>query len=270
MKEKTITFQESTVFYRTTGTGKTIVLVHGFCEDGSIWDRQVDFLKDYFCLIIPDLPGSGQSELVKNANIETYAEAIKHIVDTELEGAGDSGETGHVILIGHSLGGYITLAFAEKYPQYLDAFGLFHSSAFADDEEKKESREKAIRVINNKGVTAFLKTLIPGLFTKDFAEANPGIIDDLLKKGENFTSEALVQYLNAMIARPDRTSILKEFPNPILFIIGEHDTAIPLEISLRQCYLPLVSHVNILANSAHMAMIEETEKSNEFLMKFLQ
>ncbi|MEP7107670.1 MAG: alpha/beta hydrolase [Ferruginibacter sp.] len=288
MTEKIIKYQNSGIFYRTMGEGKTIVLIHGFAEDGDIWNNQAGFLKDHFRIIIPDIPGSGRSELIADANIETYAEVIKLILDAEFHEPGpvDAVETnitgvnssmnlrrgearGPVTLIGHSMGGYITLAFAEKYPQYLDAFGLFHSTAFADTEEKKQVRAKAIDFIHDKGTDAFLKTSIPGLFTKAFAEEFPGKINGLIEKGKNFSSRALVQYYEAMIARPDRTAVFTKFPKPVLFIIGEYDSAIPLQSSLRQCYLPAQSDVHILAQSAHMGMWEEQEKVNKILFNFL-
>jgi len=269
MTEKKIIFQEAAIFYRTVGEGKTVVLIHGFGEDSDIWDYQVNFLKDHFRILLPDIPGSGQSEMVPNANIETYAEIIKSILDMEVAESSLQ-EAESVTMIGHSMGGYITLAFAEKYPGQLDGFGLFHSSAFADNEEKKQTRTKAIDFINEKGSNVFLKTSTPGLFTKEFAEKYPERINELIEKDKKFTAEALVQYYKAMIARPDRTNVLKIFSKPILFIIGEHDMAIPLESSLQQCYLPVQSHVNLLEKSAHMGMWEETEKCNQILLQFLQ
>jgi len=262
--EKTIIYQNSGISYRIIGEGKPVLLIHGFAEDSDIWENQVSYLKDNFRLIIPDIPGSGRSQLVPNANIETYASIIKEILDAELR------EHETVNLIGHSMGGYITLAFAEKHPHYLHSFGLFHSSAFADNEEKKQVRAKAIDFINDKGANAFLKTSIPGLFTKAFAEKFPEKINELIEKGKSFSSDALIQYYQAMIARPDRTHVLKSFSKPILFIIGEFDNAIPLQSSLQQCYLPEQSHVHILNQSAHMGMWEETDKSNEILFEFLK
>jgi len=284
--ENTIIYQNASIFYRSIGVGKPVVLIHGFAEDGEIWNNQLDFLKDHFRLIVPDLPGSGQSELLPNANIETYAEIIKQIIDVELQKsfipeveestltAKNTGtfaweSDGLVTIIGHSLGGYITLAFAEKYPQYLRSFGLFHSTAFADTEEKKQVRLKAIDFINDNGANAFLKTSIPGLFTKAFAEKFPEKITGLVERGKNFTAAALVQYYHAMIERPDRTMVLRDNRLPILFIIGEFDTAIPLQSSLQQCHIPAESHVHILNQSAHMGMWEETGKSNQALHTFL-
>ncbi len=267
MTEKTIIYEDVPVFYRVTGEGRTVVLVHGFSEDGEIWVNQVNALKNKFRLIVPDIPGSGRSQLLKNAGIDTYAEVIRQILDVEVK---ELDKKAGVIMIGHSMGGYITLAFVEKYPQYLSAFGLFHSSAFADDEEKKQARRKSIDFIRQNGAAAFLKTSIPGLFTKDFVEHFPDKINALIESGHSFSADALVQYYEAMIDRPDRTHILKSFNGPVLFIMGEFDNAIPLAISLQQCYLPNEAHVHLFTGSAHMGMWEEPDRANEALEAFLQ
>ena len=160
------------------------------------------------------------------------------------------------------------LAFAEKYPGHLHSLGLFHSGAYADDEEKKEARKKAIKFIEQNGSEAFLKTSIPGLFAD--AEKSKNYIDDLIEKGKAFLPEALIQYYNAMIERPDRTAVLRSFPRPVLFIIGSSDKAIPPAHSLQQSHLPAISYIHVLRNSAHMGMWEETLKANEILAQFLQ
>ncbi len=268
MQINSIIYQNSDVYYRVTGAGQTVVLQHGFGEDGTIWQQQIDFLKNDFRVVVPDIPGSGLSEFSPGANIETYAEIIKWILDAESKKLPLQVSDG-AALIGHSMGGYITLAFAEKYPQYLNSFGLFHSSAFADNEDKKDTRRKAIEFIKTKGAHTFLKLTTPTLFAKTFTEEHAEKITALIEQGKSFTNAALIQYYDAMINRPDRTAILQNFNKPILFIIGEHDQAIPLQSSLQQCYLPSQSHVNILTQSAHMGMWEEKEKANNLLFNFL-
>ena len=89
-------------------------------------------------------------------------------------------------LIGHSMGGYITLAFAEKYPELLNAFGLFHSTAYADDDAKKETRRKGIEFIKNKGVSAFLKNTTPNLFSEKTKKENPQLVEKLIDHIERF------------------------------------------------------------------------------------
>ena len=273
MQEKHILFQNITLHYKTTGTGLPVVLLHGFAEDSSIWDNQVDYLKNNYKLIIPDLPGSGASGMLntplsegeglgvrpnKNIGMEDYALCIKQILDTE--------KITQCIMIGHSMGGYITLAFAEKYPGFLMSFGLFHSSAYPDDDAKVETRKKAIGFIETNGADAFLKTSIPGLF---YDQGNSAQADALIEKGKAFSSKALIQYYKAMIARPDRTNILKNNTTPVLFIMGEHDKAVPFKHSLEQSYMPFQSYIHVLRNSAHMGMLEEPGRSNEILANFL-
>jgi pimeloyl-ACP methyl ester carboxylesterase len=271
MQSHTIIFEGKNIYYRTSGQGMPLLLLHGFGEDGHIWDNQAAALKNQCRLIIPDIPGSGQSQLLPNADIDTYADVIKAICDAEklMPVNGDTGEYNGITLIGHSMGGYITLAFAEKYPGYLNHMGLFHSSALADSPEKKETRRKAIDFIYQKGTAVFLKTSIPGLFTSQFNTMHPDKIEQLLNAGKTFSPEALAQYYQAMINRPDRTHILKQFEQSILFIIGQHDQAVPFESSLQQCHLPKLSSVHILRNSAHMGMWEETNRVNGILRDFL-
>ena len=126
------------------------------------------------------------------------------------------------------MGGYISLAFAEKYPELLNAFGLFHSTAYADDEAKKEARRKGIEFIKNNGAAAFIKNTTPNLFSEKTKKENPELVEKLVDQSQNFSSEALIQYYEAMIQRPDRTSVLKSFQKPVLFIIGQTRYCRPL------------------------------------------
>jgi pimeloyl-ACP methyl ester carboxylesterase len=264
---KTTTYQSSTIFYRTIGKGKPVILIHGFAEDGDVWKNQVEFLKEHFYLIIPDLPGSGRSELINDMSMEGMAEVIKEILNFELQKFPLQGAEG--VLVRHSMGGYISLAFAEKYPGLLTSFALVHSSAFADNEEKKANRSKSIEFVKRNGAYEFLKATIVSLFTESWASNNREIVESQVEKSRAFADEVIVQYYRAMIARPDRTDVLKTFGKPILFIIGEHDLAVPFQQSLQQCYLPEQPHIHILRNSAHMGMLEEPEKLNQALLHFI-
>lgn len=269
MSDKFIEYQDAKIHYADTGEGDTVMLVHGFAEDGTVWKHQVEFLQKYFRVIVPDIPGSGESAYIPGLNIDSYAEVLKLVFKDALDFPGQ-GNDKKISMIGHSMGGYATLAFAEKYPDLLSSFGLFHSSAFADTAEKKQVRFKAIDFIKANGTDQFLKTSTPGLFTKEFAEKNPGKIEQLVAIGNKCSAEALIQYYQAMMQRPDRTAVLKSFPNPVLFLIGEKDNAVPLDISLKQCYFPQESNIHILENAAHMGMWEEIDESNTILLKFLQ
>ncbi|MBK7434166.1 MAG: alpha/beta hydrolase [Chitinophagaceae bacterium] len=159
------TYQSASIHYRVIGQGKPVLLIHGFGEDGSVWDHQVEFLKEHYRLIIPDLPGSGRSELIPDMSIEGMAEMIKNLMNhVAAEILPTGGDLEGAVLLGHSMGGYIALALVEKYPGLFSKFGLIHSSAFADSEEKRSARAKSISFIEEHGAYEFLKTSIPGLF----------------------------------------------------------------------------------------------------------
>ncbi len=260
MDDHYISYQQSRICYHTTGSGAPVVLLHGFAEDSSIWHNQVSFLQNGFRLILPDLPGCGLSDIIHYPKpaMEEYAALLKLILEKE--------KIRSCIMIGHSLGGYITLAFAEKHPAMLTAFGLFHSTAYADDETKRATRIKSIEFINKNGTEAFLRTSIPGLF---YYPGNSTDINTLIEKGALIKPATLIQYYHGMLGRPDRSDILTNSRVPVLFIIGKYDMAVPFRHSLEQCHMPKKSHIHILRNSAHMGMLEEPGRSNEILANFL-
>ena len=167
------------------------------------------------------------------------------------------------------MGGYITLAIADKYPEVLNGFGLFNSTAFADSEDKKKERLKSIEFMQKHDGISFLKTSIPGLFADKFKGEHPDEIEKLINSVSDFTSEALIQYYTAMMNRPERTKVLKTTALPVLFIIGEKDPGIPLEKSLAQCHLPATAYVHILPEVGHMGMLEEKELCTEIVSSYL-
>lgn len=257
-----ITAGDKPIFYRLEGTGKPVVLIHGFAEDAAIWNRQLTFFKNKFLFIVPDLPGSGKSPFhPKLSTIDDYAEVIMSILVKE--------SVARCTMIGHSMGGYITLAFAEKYPELLNSFGLFHSTAYADTEEKRNTRRKGIEFIRQYGSAKFLEQSIPNLFSENFKAKHQDIVKQIIQQYANFNPDSLVAYYEAMMKRPDRTDVLRNFQKPVMFIIGLHDTAIPLKDSLEQCHLPELSYIHIAKNSGHMGMLEETDWCNQVLEKFL-
>lgn len=260
--KKELLYQNNRIVYAVEGAGKPVMLAHGFGEDSSVWVNQIAFLKDHLQLIIPDLPGSGESAMVTDMSMEGMAEVLKAVADQETNEP--------FTLIGHSMGGYITLAFAEKYSHRLNGFGLFHSTAFADSEEKKATRQKGIEFIRQHGAFEFLKTATPNLFSPKTKDERPELIDKQIAGLRNFSPGSLVSYYEAMMSRPDRVEILKEITLPVLFIIGEHDTAVPMADTLKQCHLPEKSYIYILSHSGHMGMLEESEKSNQALYEYLQ
>ncbi len=258
---KEILYQDKKIFYQTFGSGKPVMLVHGFGEDGRVWKNQIAYLKEKKFLIVPDLPGSGQSAAIADMSMEGLAEVLHSIIHKE--------DINTCTMIGHSMGGYITLAIAEKYWNHLHAFGLFHSSGFADSEEKKMARKKGIEFIEQHGTFEFLKTSTPNLFSEIFKTDSPQFVNEFIDSIKYLPAQSLISYYKAMMERPDRTAVLKNSGLRILFILGEFDNAIPLQDGLKQCHMPEISHIHILKKSGHMGMVEEPQKVNLILEEFL-
>src|SRR4051812_676996 len=150
--------------YTQEGNGKSIVFIHGFCESIEIWDYfKPDFVNEYQVTCL-DLPGHGKS---KGLGYETSIDKMAFQVRETLE----SLNIEQPILIGHSLGGYVSLAYAEMYPDKLSGCCLFHSSAFADAPEKKENRNKTMDYVEKHGVEAFSDPFVPALFFHKRREA---------------------------------------------------------------------------------------------------
>jgi pimeloyl-ACP methyl ester carboxylesterase len=259
--DKELVIEGKKIFYRVFGEGKKVMLIHGFPETGHVWRHQVEGLQSRFQLILPDMPGSGHSEIIDDMTMEGMAEIAKAIIENE------SG-TDPIPVIGHSMGGYIALALAEKYPDHLSGLGLFHSTAYADSEEKKATRRKSIGFIREHGTAEFLKTSVPNMFSPLTKAENQSLIDNFLQESNNFSPDSLVSYYEAMMKRPDRTSVLQKARFPVLFVMGENDAVIPLSDGLKLCSLPEKSYIHILRKSGHMGMWEEPAHTNEILEQF--
>jgi pimeloyl-ACP methyl ester carboxylesterase len=263
--KKVIQYKNKPLVYFVYGEGYPVILLHGFAETNTVWKNQADDLPRSFKLIIPDIPGSGESVLFDIAGahltIEALAESINSILINE--------EIAQCILLGHSMGGYITLSFAEKYPEKLQAFGLVNSTAFADSEEKKQNRLRGIEIMRSYGGHAFIKNTTPNLFSDAFKQKNQQVVDELIEEGKNFNTENLQQYYYAMMNRKDKTDVLSTSSKPVLFVIGTEDVAAPLKDLLKQVHLPEVSYIHIVENTGHMSMLETPEKLNRILKQFV-
>ena len=257
---KKFIYQNKKIIYHTYGTGKPVMLIHGFGETHEIWNNPVSFLKDKFHLIVPELPGSG-SDTIEDMSMEGMAEVMKEVLLQE--------KLSSLPIIGHSMGGYILLALAEKYPELITALGLFHSTAYADSEEKKATRQKGIDFINRNGAFEFIKTSTPNLFSAGFRDKNPDFIGEYIATLNNFSPEALVKYYQSMMQRPDRTDVIRRTKVPVLMIMGKHDVAVPLNDGLKQCQLSEKVYIHILRQSGHLGMLEEPATTNCILEKFL-
>lgn len=256
------TAQFSHLQYYKAGQGPAVVLLHGFPEDGCLWNNVVPGLADSFTVLVPDIPGSGASKLDKpDVSIEDLSHCINAILDQE--------HIEEAVVAGHSMGGYIALAFAAHNANRLKGLSMIHSTATADTEEKKQTRLKSIELIRKGGKEAFVKGMIPNLFSADFRERHPTVVKHLIERGIMLSSESMISFYNAMINRPDRTNILKDAAFPVQWVIGKEDQVVPVDSSLQQSRLANVNFVSLYANCGHMSMLEAPERLTNDLREFL-
>jgi pimeloyl-ACP methyl ester carboxylesterase len=258
--EKSLTHTPLT--YEDTGNGPVVILLHGFAEDSTLWRHQVALLATRYRVIAPDWPGSGLSAAGTEEPSMEYLATLLHQLLTH-EGID------RAVLIGHSMGGYVALAFAEAYPGLVAGLGLFHSTAFADTPEKKQTRRRGQAFIRDNGAALFIRQSTPNLFADAFKTAHPDEVTTLLQRGDRFQPGVLIGYYEAMLQRPDRTHVLTGSKVPVLLIAGTHDAAVPLADSLRQATLAPMTFFHILEEAAHMGMWEAQEATGSILLHYL-
>ena len=240
------------IFYFESGQGFPLIFLHGFCESSNIWKGLSKVLSDQFRVVCPDLPGFGKSSLPQ---IDfSLAEIGDKIVDWSR-----SIGINKCIVIGHSLGGYISLEILRKHPDFVNAIGLFNSSAFKDSKEKRENRNKLIKFIEEFGVEPFLKTFVPSLFYPPTAEKHKEAIEAIRKEGRLIKPESVIKYASAMRDREDSEELLKTYHNNILLISGEQDQNVPLEKSKAMAAILNKDNAHIISDCAHMSLFEQSE-----------
>lgn len=226
-----------------------VVFLHGFCENKDLWRAFEARLSAQFQTIALDLPGSGESGAnTRYQSVETMAEEVNRTLEAE--------RIGECVVVGHSMGGYVALALADLHPQRLRGLGLFHSTAYADHGEKKNTRNQTIDFIQKEGLDPFLETFVPPLFY----EGRRAAMADRMAAYRALTRQTpvatAVATTLAMRDRPDRRHVLERADFPVMFIAGRDDTALPLEANRDQFWLPKNCTVHVLAETGHLGMYE--------------
>ena len=255
-----VLFQNISLYYRQKQNPITLVLIHGFCEDSTVWDSIIPEIVGVNDLIV-DLPGFGKSETLESLSMDTMADAVKFVLDKN--------GVDKCIMIGHSMGGYVTLNFAKRFSDYLLGIGLFNSHPFADTEEGRMNRKRGIEFVKKNGAKHYVSQVIPGLFPEPFRSENEALIKGLVEDASEYDPVGIIAALAAMLDRPDHSKTIEELNIPVLHILGKAETVIPHEINLKQCHLANVAQIHILENVGHMAMYEAKEKSIGILNEFI-
>jgi pimeloyl-ACP methyl ester carboxylesterase len=253
--------------YYDQGKGEqAILLIHGFGEDHAIWKNQIEFLSTHYRVIAPNLPGVQCKPLALHhsqvPNIRMYVEVLHELMHhLHIE---------QYFIVGHSMGGYIGLSFADYYVNHVQGLLLFHSTTYEDNEAKKTSRMKVAEFIQEWGVSKYLETATPNLFGDAFKKTNPGVIQNVIESGSGISQEAMIQFVFAMRNRKAMTHLLKQHTIPVWMIVGEADLAVPIQDSLEQIKLLPSSNSLVLNNVGHMGMFEATDQVNEFIHQCIQ
>lgn len=259
---KTLTFRGAKLTYDIEGKGFPVVLLHGFCADSRLWeDFKQDLLEEHYRVVTIDLPGFGSSTVVPEVSIAIYAEAVLAVLEEK--------KLSKVIVIGHSMGGYTALALAALAPERLKGIGLFHSHPYADSDEKKEARHNQISFIHRHGHQLYVKQLVPKLFPPTYAQTNPFDLDKIIHRAARYPAEGIIEGLKAMANRPDYSEVLSSFLQPVLFIVGEEDEAVPKAASEQQLALPARASIHVLEKVGHMGMIEARRKTQLMVRQFV-
>lgn len=260
MDSKKVRTGSTEVSFYDQGKGDPIVLIHGFAGSKHYWDKIIPELANEYRVIALDLPGHGESGMGKDRySIEDMASIIKELLD-QLGLA-------KVTMFGHSLGGYITLAFAEFFPQYLNGFSLVHSTANPDSEEAKEARETNAMKIQEEGSKTFIEGLSKKLFSPENIEVKSKEIEETVKIGMMTTEDGLVSALRAMKNRPERNHVLEDTELPVLLVAGEQDQIIPAEKTFTVTKPNIEKEV--IKGAGHMSMFEQPEEIVKVIKDFL-
>jgi len=258
-----VKFKEANLRFRDVGRGDVVVLLHGYLESLDIWGPFAQELAIYYRVISVDLPGHGQSgEYTQVDTMAVMADAVKHVLDHL--------NIGRCVVVGHSMGGYATLAFAEIFPEMTVGFGLFHSHALPDDEEKKVNRDKEIELVRSGKKMQFININIPKAFADDNLQRFAEAVEHAKRIAATTPDHGIICALEGMKSRPDRRRVLKESSVPVLIIAGRKDNYIPFDIYEEHFGLAPYHDILVLENSGHMGFIEEKDKALDGILKFLK
>jgi pimeloyl-ACP methyl ester carboxylesterase len=250
----------SNVSYRKMGSGPCLVLIHGFPESGNLWRDTWSKLSDTFTLIIPDMPGSGNSQLDSETSIGGMAECVKAIMDAE--------DIEKAVIAGHSMGGYIGFEFAARYPHMVAGLSLVHSVPDADDEEKKIMRSKSIQLLRNGGKDIYIRQMIPNLFSEASKKLHPAMVEEEIGLALQMDDQCLINFTRAMMERKDNAGLLAGANFPMQWIIGKDDNVINFRKILKHTYQSRINFVSFYANCGHMSMLESPDRLLSDLKKF--
>lgn len=254
--QKFIPYKNIQIAFTAQGKGEAIVLLHGFLENSTMWENVIPALEKNYQVITIDLLGHGNTERLGYIHtMEEMAQTVSYVLDhLQIEKPS---------FLGHSMGGYVALAFAELFPLRIKKLLLLNSTPLADSSERVDNRNRAIRLVKQ-NKDAFISMAITNLFGKESREQLREKINALIKEAQQLPTENIVAAMEGLKTRKDRTHILKNFTGEKIFLAGEEDEIVPLE-SLQQLAKQTNTQLKTF-RGGHMTHLE----ANEELLRFLK
>lgn len=257
---KQIIYKNTKISFTDSGKGTALVFLHGFLENKNMWDYFVpEFSKKYRVISI-DLLGHGSTQPMGYIHsMEDNADVV-HAVLSELK-------IRKAVFIGHSMGGYVALAFAELYADNIKGIVLLNSTSRADSDERKANRDRAIKAVKQ-NYTNFVRLSIANLFSENNRERLVSEIENVKSEALKTPLQGIVASLEGMKIRKDREVILHFASYPILLVLGKNDPVLNFEESIEQIEN---TAVKLLAfPDGHMSPIENREDLKKNLLEFFK
>ena len=257
---KQIQFKNTSISYTDSGKGTAIVLLHGFLENQTMWNAFVPEFSKKHRVITIDLLGHGNTECMGYVHsMEDNADVV-HAVLAELR-------IRKAIFVGHSMGGYVALAFAEMYPDYIKGLVLLNSTSRADSDERKANRNRAIKAVKQ-SFTNFISLSIANLFSEENRERLQDKIELVKSEALKTPLQGIVASLEGMKIRMDREVLLHLTPYPKMLILGKKDPVLNYEENLEQIEETAVQLVTF--PDGHMSHIENETELTKVLLDFFK
>ncbi len=249
------------ISYNIKGEGKTVVLIHGFLETLNIWEDFADELSKKYKVISVDLPGHGGSCLhSKTYTMCKYAEAVKAVIDAE--------KIEKAFVIGHSMGGYVAMAFTQYYKENLSGLCLFHSIPLGDSDEKKKARNLLVEKFRKEDKSEICLNHAKNIFSTLNIDKYSVEIEKISKNAEEIDTNSIIASIITIRDRFDRSDVLQNLEVPFLHIHGEKDNFISDEV-INEINYPLNYEFVSLEKSGHIGFIEEKELSVSIISDFI-
>ncbi len=242
---------------------RCVVLLHGYLESLLVWDSFVPLLYKEVRVVTLDLPGHGISVVAGQTHTMEW---LADVVADALKSLG----IGRCTLVGHSMGGYVALAFCERHPEMLDGLVLLSSTPNADTPEKQENRLREIALVRA-GRKEVLAHVAPSAgFAAENRSRMKDQIEDLAEQVFLTEDDGIVALLNGMRERRDRNEMLRASHVPVLFILGREDDYIPLDKAEALVAAHPEAQVAWLGHSGHMGFLEQPEETAQAILGFVR